>query len=252
MPHGTVNDPHVFIAIDDKGIVSIIAHRAEMGTGSRTSLPMVVADELEADWARVRIVQAAGRRGQIRQPGHGRLAQHAAFHPADARMRRACRQMLEAAAAKRWGVDIGEVAAVNHEVVHKSSGKKLGFGELAAAASALPTPPVDRLRLKDPAAFRYIGKGQVQIIDLFDITVGRAKYGQDIMLPGLKFRRRRPPAGGRRHGRLVRRDEGAGGARRREGGEDRRDAGARQIRAARRRRRHRPQHLVGNAGPRGR
>src|SRR5438874_13733717 len=53
MPHGTVNDPHVFIAIDDKGIVSIVAHRAEMGTGSRTSLPMVVTDELEADWRRV-------------------------------------------------------------------------------------------------------------------------------------------------------------------------------------------------------
>jgi len=207
MPHGTVNDPHVFIAIDDKGIVSIIAHRAEMGTGSRTSLPMVVADELEADWARVRIVQAPGDEVKYgNQDTDGSRSMRHFIQP----MREcgaACRQMLETAAAKRWGVDIGEVAAVNHEVVHKSSGKKLGFGELAAAASALPTPPVDKLRLKDPASFRYIGKGQVQITDLFDITTGAAKYGQDIMLPGMKYAVvARPPVVG---GKVVSFDEKA-------------------------------------------
>ena len=60
MPHGVVNDPHIFVAIDPDGTVTIVAHRSEMGTGSRTSLPMVVADELEADWSRVTIVQAPG------------------------------------------------------------------------------------------------------------------------------------------------------------------------------------------------
>jgi isoquinoline 1-oxidoreductase beta subunit len=207
MPHGTVNDPHVFIAIDDKGMVSIIAHRAEMGTGTRTSLPMVVADELEADWARVRVVQAPGDEVKYgNQDTDGSRSIRHFIQP----MRQcgaACRQMLETVAAKRWGVDIGEVAAVNHEVVHKSSGKKLGFGELAVEASALPTPPVEQLRLKDAAAFRYVGKGQVQIVDLFDITTGRAKYGQDIMLPGLKFAVvARPPVVG---GKVVSFDEKA-------------------------------------------
>jgi isoquinoline 1-oxidoreductase subunit beta len=99
----------------------------------------------------------------------------------------AVRQMLEAAAAKRWGVDPGEVVAQNHEVVHKSSGRKLGYGDLAADAIALPTPAADQIRLKDPSAFRYIGKGNVPIVDLFDITTGRAVYGIDAKLPGMKF-----------------------------------------------------------------
>jgi isoquinoline 1-oxidoreductase beta subunit len=95
--------------------------------------------------------------------------------------------MLEAAAAKRWGVDPGEVETQVHEVVHKASGRKLGFGDLAAEAAALPTPAADKLMLKDPSAFRYIGKGNVGVVDLFDITTGKAQYGQDVMLPGMKY-----------------------------------------------------------------
>ena len=88
MPGGTVNDPHVFVAIDPSGLVTIITNRSEMGTGVRTSLPMVVADEMEADWSRVRVAAGAGRRKEIRQPGHRWVAQRAAFRPADAAMRR--------------------------------------------------------------------------------------------------------------------------------------------------------------------
>src|ERR1043165_8811898 len=77
MPHGTVVDPRVFVAIAPDGIVTIVAHRAEMGTGVRTSLPMIVAEEMEADWSRVRVQQAHGDEAQIRQPGHRRVAQHA-------------------------------------------------------------------------------------------------------------------------------------------------------------------------------
>ena len=58
MPNGVINDPHVFVSIDPDGTVTIVAHRSEMGTGSRTSIPMVIADEMEADWDRVKIVQA--------------------------------------------------------------------------------------------------------------------------------------------------------------------------------------------------
>ncbi|MBV9374984.1 MAG: molybdopterin-dependent oxidoreductase, partial [Alphaproteobacteria bacterium] len=60
MPGGVVSDPHVFVSIDPSGLVTIVAHRAEMGTGSRTSLPMAVADELDADWSRVKVVQSPG------------------------------------------------------------------------------------------------------------------------------------------------------------------------------------------------
>ena len=99
----------------------------------------------------------------------------------------AMRQMLETAAAQRWSVPVGEVQAQNHEVIHKPSGRKLGYGDLAAAASALPTPPADQIKLKDEASFRYLGKGNVPIVDLFDITTGGAIYGIDAKLPGMKY-----------------------------------------------------------------
>ncbi len=99
----------------------------------------------------------------------------------------AARRMLEQAAAAQWGVDIGEVEARFHEVVHKPSGRKLGYGALAGAAAALPTPPADQIKLKEDKAFRYLGKGNVQIVDLFDITTGRAVYGIDAKLPGMKY-----------------------------------------------------------------
>src|SRR5208282_6471583 len=99
----------------------------------------------------------------------------------------AARQMLETAAAQRWNVDVAEVQAQNHEVIHRPSGRRLGYGDLAAAASALQAPPADRVKLKDQAAFRYLGKGNVQIVDLFDITTGRAGYGIDTKLPGMKY-----------------------------------------------------------------
>src|SRR5947209_12892265 len=71
--------------------------------------------------------------------------------------------------------------------MHKPSGRKLGYGDLAAAASALPTPPADQIKLKDEASFRYLGKGNVPIVDLFDITTGRAVYGIDAKIPGVKY-----------------------------------------------------------------
>jgi isoquinoline 1-oxidoreductase subunit beta len=187
MTGGVVSDPHVFIAIDPSGLVTIIAHRAEMGTGSRTSLPMVIAEELEADWSRVKVVQSPGDEEKYgNQNTDGSRSMRHFIQP----MRQcgaAMRQMLETAAAQRWGVGVAEVQAQNHEVVHKPSGRKLGYGELAAAASALQTPPADQIKLKDEASFRYLGKGNVQIVDLFDITTGHAVYGIDTKLAGLKY-----------------------------------------------------------------
>ena len=187
MPGGVVTDPHVFVSIDPNGLVTIIAHRAEMGTGSRTSLPMVVAEELDADWSRVRVKQSPGDEKKYgNQNTDGSRSMRHFIQP----MRQcgaAARLMLETAAAQRWGVDVAEVQTQNHEVVHKSSGRKLGYGDLAAAASALPTPSPDQIKLKDEASFRYLGKGNVQIVDLFDITTGRAVYGIDAKQPGMKY-----------------------------------------------------------------
>jgi len=207
MAGGVVSDPHVFVSIDPSGIVTIIAHRAEMGTGSRTSLPMVVAEELEADWSRVRVKQSPGdekKYGNQNTDG-SRSLRH--FIQPMRQCGAAARLMLETAAAQRWKVDVGEVQAQNHEVVHKPSGRKLGYGELAAAASALPTPPADQIKLKDAALFRYLGKGNVQIVDLFDITTGRAVYGIDAKLPGMKYAAiARPPVLG---GKLASHDDAA-------------------------------------------
>jgi isoquinoline 1-oxidoreductase beta subunit len=187
MPHGTVNDPRVFVSIAPDGLVTIIAHRSEMGTGVRTSLPMIVADEMEADWTRVQVRQAPGDEVKYgNQDTDGSRSTRHYLIP----MRQigaAARMMLEAAAAKRWNVAVTEVKAANHEVVHAGTGRKLGYGELATDAAAQPVIEVAQLRLKDPQDFRYMGKGMVGIVDLHDITTGKAMYGSDTRLPGLKY-----------------------------------------------------------------
>jgi isoquinoline 1-oxidoreductase subunit beta len=188
MPNGVKTDPHIFLSIAKDGTVTIVAARAEMGTGAaRTTLPMILADELDADWARVRIVQGEGDEKKYgNQDTDGSRSVRHWIQPLR-QCGAAARRMLEEAAAKRWGVDPSEVEAVHHEVVHRPSGRKLGYGDVADEAAALPTPPVDKIRLKGPSAFRYIGKGNVPVVDLFDITTGRATYGQDVMRPDMKF-----------------------------------------------------------------
>jgi len=187
MPHGWVDNPLVFVAIGENGIVSIVCHRAEMGQGVRTGMPMIVADELEADWKRVRVVQAPGDEERFgNQDTDGSRSTRHFFEP----MRRcgaAARQMLEAAAAARWKVSIGEVEAKNHEVVHRPTGRRLGYGSLAKAAAGMPVPARDAIRLKDPAQFRYIGKGELKLVDGQDIATGKAQYAIDTRLPGMLY-----------------------------------------------------------------
>lgn len=201
MPHGVVVDPRVFVSVAPDGIVTIIGHRSEMGTGVRTSLPLIVAEEMEADWSRVKVQQAHGDEVKFgNQDTDGSRSTRHYLIP----MRQigaSARTMLEQAAAKRWGVPATEVKAVNHEVVHRASGRKLGFGELAADAAKESVPAIEGLKLKDPKDFRYLGKGQVGIVDLHDITTGKALYGADVRLPGMKYAViARPPVTG---GKLV-------------------------------------------------
>ncbi len=187
MPNGWIDNPLVFVSIAADGIVTITCHRAEMGQGVRTGVPMIVADELEADWSKVRVIQAPGDEVKYgNQDTDGSRTTRHFFMP----MRRcgaAARAMLEAAAAARWGVPVGEVRARNHEVAHAKTGRKLGYGALAADAAKQPVPRGDAIRLKDPKEFRYIGKGRTPLVDGFDMTTGRATYGQDVVMPDLHY-----------------------------------------------------------------
>jgi isoquinoline 1-oxidoreductase beta subunit len=187
MEHGWRDDPLLFVAIGEDGIVTVVVHRSEMGQGIRTGLPLVVADELEADWSKVRVTQAAGDEEKFgNQDTDGSRSMRHHFDP----MRRvgaAARTMLEAAAAATWNVPVTSVRAVNHEVIHQESGRRLGYGALARAAAKLPVPPRESLRLKSPAQFRYIGKENIPLLDGEDISHGRAQYGQDVRLDGTLY-----------------------------------------------------------------
>lgn len=175
--------PSTWLHIASDGIVTITAARSEMGQGVRTSLPMIVADELEADWARVRIQQATGDPRYGSQNTDNSISVRAFFQP----MRRigaTARMMLEAAAAEVWKVPVGECRAANHNVVHALSGRSLSYGELADHAVEQRVPDEPRLKARDE--FRYIGKSMPGI-DVVDITHGRAVYGADVVLPGMRF-----------------------------------------------------------------
>ncbi|NML47479.1 xanthine dehydrogenase family protein molybdopterin-binding subunit [Ramlibacter sp. G-1-2-2] len=185
MPHGLRDSPLVFVSIAPDGIVRIVCHRGEMGQGVRTSLPKIVADELEADWKRVRVVQAEGNEERYgNQDTDGSRSTRHWFEPLR-RSGAAARQMLEQAAAERWKVPVSEVEARNHEVVHKPSGRKLGYGALAVAAAKLDVPT--NLKLKDPSRFRYIGKTDTFLTDGQAIVTGKTQYGIDTRLPGMVY-----------------------------------------------------------------
>ena len=187
MPGGLVDNPLVFVSIDAAGVVSVVCHRSEMGQGVRTSFTMVVADELEADLSRVKVVQALGDEARYgNQNTDGSRSLRHSMEPLR-RVGAAARAMLEAAAAARWKVPVSEVQARMHELVHLPSGRKLGFGEVALDAAALPVPARASLKLKKPAEFRYIGKSNTPLIDGNDIVRGRAVYGTDIRLDGMVY-----------------------------------------------------------------
>jgi len=203
MPNGWRDDPTLFVAIAADGTVTVTCHRQEMGQGVRTSIAMLVADEMEADWAKIRVVQAHGdeeRFGNQDTDG-SRSLRH--FHMPMRRVGATARTMLEQAAAAQWGVPAAEVRAENHRILHQASGRSLGYGDLAKAAAALPVPDRAAVRLKDPKAFRYIGKEDVGLVDNADITTGKAVYGIDVRLDGMLYAVvARPPVFGgkvRRH-----------------------------------------------------
>src|ERR1700690_2646006 len=177
--------PNLFVGIQPDGTVHIVAHRSEMGTVIRTSLPLVLADELDADWKRVKIDQAIGDKRYGDQNTDGSQSVRRFFDT----MREcgaAARWMLIQAAALEWGVPASEGSTEAHTAVHKATSRHLGYGELASGAARLPVPKREQLQLKKPSAWRYIGKGMTSV-DLEKLCTGKAMFGMDARLDGMLY-----------------------------------------------------------------
>ena len=190
LPHDTNADharlhPSVYLGIDADGTVWIVAHRSEMGTTSRTTLPLVVADELDADWKRVKIEQAIGdkRYGDQNTDGSHSIR---SFYDAMREGGATARFMLIQAAAKQWSVPATECETDLHVVVHRSTNRRAGYGELASAAAKLPVPSRQELKFKPKSAWRYVGKGEVSY-DLEALVTGKAIYGMDARVDGMVY-----------------------------------------------------------------
>jgi isoquinoline 1-oxidoreductase beta subunit len=195
--NGAAWQPSVYLGLETDGTVIIVAHRSEMGTGIRSVLPTVVAEELDADWKRVKVQQAIGdvRYGSQNTDGSCSIRD---FYDAMRDAGATARLMLEGAAASQWGVSVAECKAQNHQVVHAGSGRKLGYGELAALAVKQPVPKKEELKYKSPAEYRYVGK-DTPIIDREDLCSGKGIFGIDARLPGMVYAsvERSPVLGGK-------------------------------------------------------
>ena len=189
--------PSVYFGLETDGTVILVAHRSEMGTGIRSVLPVVLADELEADWKRVKIEQAIGDKKYGDQNTDGSCSIRN-FYDAMREAGATARLMLEQAAAKEWAVPVEECKGQNHFVIHAKTNRKLGYGELAASAAKLPVPKQDALKFKTPAEFRYIGK-DLPTVDLSDLCTGKATFGIDATMPGMVYAsiERSPVIGGK-------------------------------------------------------
>ena len=197
LPHDTNADhatlhPSVYMGIDADGTIWIVAHRSEMGTTSRTTLPLVVADALDADWKRVKIEQAIGdqRYGEQNTDGSHWIR---GFYNVMREAGATARFMLIQAAAQQWDVPAAECETDLHVVVHRSTNRRAGYGELATAASRFPVPKREELKFKPKSAWRYIGKGDVSY-DLEALATGKAIYGMDARLEDMVYASvERPP-----------------------------------------------------------
>jgi len=172
----------------DDGIVIRYA-RSEMGQGSMTSAPMLVAEELECDWRRVKIEYASANANVKRKRAWGDMAAVGSrtIRNSQEYLRKAgatAREMLIAAAAQQWGVPASECSAQNSFITHARTKRRLSYGKVADAASKLE-PPKD-VKLKDPKDWKLIGK-PVKRIDIPDTVMGRQRYGIDTQLDGMLY-----------------------------------------------------------------
>jgi isoquinoline 1-oxidoreductase beta subunit len=188
-PAAAVFEPNAFVRVAPDNTVTVIAKHLEMGQGTHTGLPTVVAEELDADWSQMRVEGAPADTKRYNnlfwgaaQGTGGSTAMANSFE----QLRKAgatARAMLVAAAAAKWSVPVAEIT-VSKGVIAHASGRKANFGELAVAAAAQPVP--HEVKLKDPKSFVYIGK-HVPRTDARAKSTGTAQFTQDVRLPGMLY-----------------------------------------------------------------
>ena len=175
--------PELFVSILPNGQIELTCHRSEMGQQAWTAMAQIIADEMEADWDRIKIVQAEGHPKYGDQNTDGSRSVRRNLY----RLRvcgAAMRHQLERAAAEQWRVPITEVKADNSYVIHQPSGRRASFGHLSARAARLPHPTEQALRLKKRSEWRYIGR-PIPSLTVPKIVHGQGRFGIDVQLPGL-------------------------------------------------------------------
>jgi len=175
--------PNAWIEIRPDGAVTIWTGRSEMGQGVRTAMPMIVAEELEADWTRVQVAQADADPAYGDQFTVGSRSVRSGFEPLR-KAGAAAREMLIGAAALTWNVPRESCRARNGMVEHVPTGRRLGYGDLAARAATLPVPADPPL--KAPSEFRLLGH-RMPRVDTPDKVSGTAVFGLDVRVPGMVY-----------------------------------------------------------------
>lgn len=176
--------PNAFIRIAPDGVVTLVAKQMEVGQGVKTSLPMILAEELEVDWKDVVVEQAdldAAYGDQFSGASSSTRRNYQAFRLLGA----TARSMLVSAAAQAWGVPEKECHAALSAVHHQASGRSLGYGALASRAATLPVPSGRAVKLKDAQHFKLLGT-RIGGVDNDKIVSGAALYGIDLQLPGMR------------------------------------------------------------------